>query len=165
SGRRRAARRAAAEDAMSEPRDGGAPAPFSAGSVIDEANRVAIERLQGVRPLLVGTARAGDVIPRLEPGLLLHAGPPIAWGPASGPLRGAAIGALLYEGLAPDEAAAEAMLARGEVRLEPCHHLGAVGPMAGVTAPSMTVWVVEDATSGRRSFSNVNEGYGKVLRY
>jgi hypothetical protein len=150
---------------MSDARDGGVPAPFTAGSVIEEANRVAVQRLLDVRPLLVGTARAGDVIPGLVPGLLLHAGPPIEWERASGPLRGAAIGALLHEGMATDDVAAEAMLARGEVRLEPCHHHGAVGPMAGVTSPSMTVWVVEDAASGRRAFSNVNEGYGKVLRY
>jgi hypothetical protein len=149
---------------MSDPA-AGPPAPFSAGSLIEEANRVAVHRLTAVRPLLVGVARAGDVVPGLEAGLLLHAGPPIAWENASGPLRGACVGALLYEGLAKDEAAAEVMLARGEVRLEPCHHHGAVGPMAGVTSPSMSVWVVEDAASGRRAFSNLNEGYGKVLRY
>jgi hypothetical protein len=37
--------------------------------------------------------------------------------------------------------------------------------MAGVTSAAMAVWVVEDEASGRRSFSNLNEGYGKVLRY
>ena len=146
---------------------GGRPvgAPGAAGAAIDGANRVAVERMAAVRPLLTGVARAGDVIPGLEPGVLLHAGPPIEWQRASGPLRGAVIGALLYEGMAADAAAAEAMVARGEVRLEPCHHHSAVGPMAGVTSPSMTVWVVQDASGGRRAYSNINEGYGKVLRY
>ena len=37
--------------------------------------------------------------------------------------------------------------------------------MAGVTSRSMAVYVVEDATHGNRSYSNLNEGYGKVLRY
>ncbi len=37
--------------------------------------------------------------------------------------------------------------------------------MAGVTSPSMQVYVVEDETHGNRTFSNLNEGYGKVLRY
>jgi hypothetical protein len=37
--------------------------------------------------------------------------------------------------------------------------------MAGVTSASMQVYVVEDSTHGRRTFSNLNEGYGKVLRY
>ncbi|HEV8630213.1 MAG TPA: DUF1116 domain-containing protein, partial [Thermoanaerobaculia bacterium] len=149
------------EHSISHPSSG----PSTVGAAIDEANRVAIERMAAVRPLLVGVARAGDVVPGLEPGLLLHAGPPLAWQRASGPLRGAAIGALLYEGRAADAAAAEAMLAGGEVRLEPCHHHAAVGPMAGVTSPSMAVWVVEDAAGGRRAFSNLNEGYGRVLRY
>ncbi len=37
--------------------------------------------------------------------------------------------------------------------------------MAGVISPSMRVYVVEDAVHGHRTFSNFNEGYGKVLRY
>jgi hypothetical protein len=83
----------------------------------------------------------------------------------SGPLRGAVIGALLLEGLAADEAAAEAMAASGEVQFEPCHHHAAVGPMAGVISASMAVYILEDLTYGGRAYSNLNEGYGKVLRY
>jgi hypothetical protein len=49
--------------------------------------------------------------------------------------------------------------------LEPCHHHQAVGPMAGVIGPSMSVYIIEDKTHGHRAFSNLNEGYGKVLRY
>jgi hypothetical protein len=75
------------------------------------------------------------------------------------------IGALLFEGRAADEASAAALIERGEVRLEPCHHHAAVGPMAGVISPSMQVYVVEDEVHGHRTFSNLNEGYGKVLRY
>jgi hypothetical protein len=37
--------------------------------------------------------------------------------------------------------------------------------MAGVTTASMQVYVVEDRASGTRAYSNLNEGYGKVLRY
>jgi hypothetical protein len=37
--------------------------------------------------------------------------------------------------------------------------------MAGVTSASMAVYIVENQTHGNRAFSNVNEGYGKVLRY
>jgi hypothetical protein len=135
---------------------------------IEAANRTALERLLAVRPRLTGVARAGDVIPALRGNLLLHAGPPIAWERASGPLRGAVIGALLYEGMAQDESEAVARVERGEIELAPCHHHGAVGPMAGVISKSMAVYVVEDAAEaggGRRVFSNLNEGYGKVLRY
>ena len=132
---------------------------------IDQANRTAVERMMAARPVLQGIATARDVIPGLSDDLLLHAGPPIEWERASGPLRGAVIGALIYEGCARDEAGAVALVERGEVRLEPCHHHGAVGPMAGVISPSMRVYVIEDATHGHRTFSNLNEGYGKVLRY
>jgi hypothetical protein len=37
--------------------------------------------------------------------------------------------------------------------------------MAGVTSPSMQVYVVENVTHGNFAYSNLNEGYGKVLRY
>src|SRR5436305_11155810 len=115
---------------------------------IDQANRTAVERMTSARPMLTGIARAGDVIPGLHDGLLLHAGPPIAWERASGPLRGAVTGALLYEGLARDEAEAVARVERGEIELSPCHHHDAVGPMAGVISASMAVYVVEDAAAG-----------------
>jgi len=132
---------------------------------IDNANRTAVERMMAARPILKGLAAAREVIPGMQDGLLLHAGPPIEWERASGPLRGAVIGALLFEGRARDEAGAVALVERGLVRLEPCHHHDAVGPMAGVISPSMKVYVVEDAVHGNRTFSNLNEGYGKVLRY
>ena len=51
------------------------------------------------------------------------------------------------------------------MRFEPCHHHGAVGPMAGVISASMPVYVVEDRAHGHRAFSTLNEGCGKVLRY
>ncbi|HYU32268.1 MAG TPA: DUF1116 domain-containing protein [Thermoanaerobaculia bacterium] len=132
---------------------------------IEGANRTAIERMLAARPILTGLGRARDVVPGMRDNLLLHAGPPIEWERMSGPLRGAVIGALIFEGLAGDEAGAVALVERGEVELEPCHHHAAVGPMAGVTSPSMQVYVVEDSTHGHRTFSNLNEGYGKVLRY
>jgi hypothetical protein len=37
--------------------------------------------------------------------------------------------------------------------------------MAGVTSASMEVYIVEDTAHSHRTFSNLNEGYGKVLRY
>jgi hypothetical protein len=37
--------------------------------------------------------------------------------------------------------------------------------MAGVTSASMQVYVLENITHGNMAFSNLNEGYGKVLRY
>ncbi len=132
---------------------------------IDLANRTAIERMTAARPRLVGVAPAREAIVDFPDHLLLHAGPPIGWPRMSGPLRGAVIGALLYEGRARAEAEAVALVEGGEVAFEPCHHRGAVGPMAGVISPSMQVYVLEDEATGRRTYSNLNEGYGKVLRY
>ncbi len=132
---------------------------------IDQANRTAVERMMAARPLLRRVARAHEVIPALRGLMLLHAGPPITWERAAGPLRGAMIGACLYEGWAQDAVEAETLLQSGAVRWEPCHHHGAVGPMAGVTSPSMQVYVVENVTHGNFAYSNLNEGYGKVLRY
>ncbi len=132
---------------------------------INAANKVAVDRMMSARPILKGLAAARAVIPGMQDNLLLHAGPPIAWPRMSGPMRGAVIGALLFEGLARDEAEAVAMVERGEVEFAPCHEHSAVGPMAGVTSASMQVYVVENVTHGNRAYSNLNEGYGKVLRY
>ena len=132
---------------------------------IDQANADATERMIEARAVLVGLEKARDVIPGMRDNLLLHAGPPITWDRASGPLRGAITGALIFEGKARDEADAQALIERGEIDLEPCHHHQTVGPMAGVTSPSMSVYIIENATHGNRAFSNLNEGYGKVLRY
>ena len=132
---------------------------------IDQANQTAVERMMSARPMLTGVATARDVIPGMKDNLLLHAGPPIEWARMSGPLRGALVGAMLFEGLAANETEATSMAENGEVEFDSCHHHGAVGPMAGVISASMKVYVVENVEHGNKSFSNLNEGYGKVLRY
>ncbi|MBM4465869.1 MAG: DUF1116 domain-containing protein [Chloroflexi bacterium] len=149
---------------------------------IEKANAEATERMMEARPVLVGLGKAQDVIPDMRDNLLLHAGPPLtlrgasfgfaqdrpqggAWERASGPMRGAITGALIFEGKAKNEAEAQALVESGEVELEPCHHHGAAGPMAGLIAPSMSVYIIENKTHGNQSFSGLNEGYGKVLRY
>jgi len=132
---------------------------------IETANQTAVERMMSARPILKAVATARDVIPDMKDNLFLHAGPPIAWERMSGPLRGALIGAMLFEGLAANEAQATSMAQKGDVEFDSCHHHSAVGPMAGVISASMKVYVVENAEHGNKSFSNLNEGYGKVLRY
>jgi Protein of unknown function (DUF1116) len=136
-----------------------------AGLDIDRANRTAVERMTSARPMLKTVAPAREVVPGMRDDLLLHAGPPIEWPRMSGPLQGAVIGALLLEGRADDAAGAVALVESGAIAFEPCHHHHAVGPMAGVISPSMAVYVVEDAVHGGTAYSNLNEGYGKVLRY
>ena len=132
---------------------------------IDAANQTAVQRMISARPVVTGIGTARDVIPGMRDNLLLHAGPPIEWTRMSGPLRGAVIGALLFEGLAADETQARELASGGEIDFEPCHHHSAVGPMAGVISPSMAVYIIDNVEGENHAFSNLNEGYGKVLRY
>ncbi len=130
-----------------------------------EANARALERMLAVQASLVAVAPAAEVL-GLQRGEFLHAGPPLDWARASGPMRGALMGAAAFEGLVEDPEDAVPLFEAGtEVSLEPCHHRGAVGPMAGVVTPSMWMFVLEDQATGRRTFCSLNEGLGKVLRY
>ena len=132
---------------------------------IQDANGDVVRRITGARCVLLDLRVARDVIPGIEGRMLLHAGPPLQWERACGPMRGALAGACLYEGWARSLADAESLLTRGEVQLAPCHDHSSVGPMAGVISPSMPVFVVENQTFGNRAYSTLNEGLGKVLRY
>ncbi|WP_448641907.1 DUF1116 domain-containing protein [Geodermatophilus sp. URMC 63] len=127
------------------------------------ANRTAVERVLAAGSHLVDVRPARETV-GLTGRTLLHSGPPLTWEAASGPMRGALIGACLFEGWASTVEDAEALLACGGVTLDPCHHHAAVGPMAGVTSPSMWTWCLEDPVSGGRAYCNLNEGLGKVLR-
>ena len=130
-----------------------------------DANARALAAMLDVQATLVDVAPASEVL-GLEPGQFLHAGPPIGWDRAPGPLRGALMGGAALEGLVDEPEDAVALFESGSsVSLEPCHHRGAVGPMAGVVTASMWMWVLEDSRTGRRTFCSLNEGLGKVLRY
>ena len=132
---------------------------------ITQANAEAVRRIQAAQPWLEDLVTARDAIPALQERRLLHAGPPITWDRMCGPMRGGIIGATMYEGWAETPEQAEAMAARGEIAFEPCHHHGAVGPMAGIISPSMPVFVVRNRAADNSAFSTMNEGLGKVLRY
>jgi hypothetical protein len=132
---------------------------------IARANDEAVERIESAQPQLVGVGTARDLLPDVSDRTILHAGPPIEWADMSGPLRGAVIGAAVYEGLATDREDAERRAVAGAFEFGPCHERGAVGPMAGVVSPSMPMCVIENATHGNRAFCTFNEGLGKVLRY
>ena len=118
---------------------------------IAEANDEALARLQSARPTVTGIGRAGDLVDAMDERTFLHAGPPIEWPDMSGPLRGAIIGAALYEGLADSPEAAADAAARGEYDFVPCHERGAVGPMAGVVSHSMPMWIVTNEPGGNRA--------------
>ncbi|MEA2984403.1 MAG: hypothetical protein QOD94_657 [Alphaproteobacteria bacterium] len=133
---------------------------------IESANEEALQRMIRGEPVLVDVQPAGDLIPDLKVGhTLLHAGPPIAWENMCGPMRGAICGAVVYERWADDLASAERLAAGGGVTFHPNHDFGAVGPMTGITTRSMPLMVVENRAFGNRSYSVINEGLGKVLRF
>lgn len=132
---------------------------------IQQANKEAVEKLLSAQPTLIGVGTAGKNLPGMTKKTVLHAGPPVTWDKMSGPLRGAVIGGLIYEGLASNEEEAIALAESGEITFDSCHHRNAVGPMAGVTTYSMPVWIVENKTFGNLAYCTLNEGLGKVLRY
>jgi hypothetical protein len=132
---------------------------------IEEANKKALEIIQGAQPTLVGMGIAKDVVPGMHKHLVMHAGPPITWDRMSGPLRGAVIGGLIYEGLADTPEEAEALAASGKIEFDPCHHHASVGPMAGVVTASMPVFIVENKAEGNFAYCTKNEGLGQVLRF
>ncbi|HEV8311242.1 MAG TPA: DUF1116 domain-containing protein [Methylomirabilota bacterium] len=131
---------------------------------VKAANAEALRRLGEAQPVLVDCRPAAEAL-SLEAGTVLHAGPPIAWDAMCPMLQGAVVGALRHEGWAVTDGEAARMAARGDVRFEPCHHRGAVGPMTGLITPSMPVFVVEERTFGARAAVTINEGLGRVLRF
>ncbi|QSQ09053.1 hypothetical protein H0A61_01410 [Koleobacter methoxysyntrophicus] len=132
---------------------------------INAANQKAVEKVLNAQPVLVDIGIAGEVIPGMTKKTILHAGPPITWQKMSGPMRGAVMGALIYEGLAGDIKEAEELAASGEITFDPCHHHNAVGPMAGIVSASMPVFIVQNKAEGNYAYCTLNEGLGKVLRY
>src|SRR5690606_27246085 len=77
-----------------------------------DANARAVRRMTSARPHLVDVRPAREVL-GLDAGTFLHAGPPLDWDRASGPMRGALMGAMLLEGLAETPEAAERELEGG----------------------------------------------------
>jgi len=134
---------------------------------LQAANREALDRLLKGQPTLIGMGVARDTVPGMkEMGekVLLHAGPPITWDRMSGPMCGAVMAACMYEGWAKDADEASNLAKSGKIVFDPCHHHHAVGPMAGVTSPSMPVFILENKAFGNKSYVNMNEGLGQVLR-
>ncbi|MBI2204246.1 MAG: DUF1116 domain-containing protein [Candidatus Rokubacteria bacterium] len=131
---------------------------------IARANAVAFDRLVNGEPALIDCRPAREAL-GLADRVVLHAGPPLDWTRACEPMRAAILCAIRYEGWAADDAGAQRLVERGDVRVEPCHHHGAVGPMTGMITASMPVLVVENRRFGNRAAATINEGLGKVLRF
>ncbi len=136
------------------------------GFDMDEENRKLIAKIVAARPIIRDNRRAKECIKELNEGkVLLHAGPPIEYADMPDPVKGSCIGAVLFEEWTKTEEEARELLASGEVKLIPCHHVNAVGPMGGITSANMPVWVIENETDGNKAYCTMNEGIGKVLRF
>lgn len=132
---------------------------------IEAANEKVIKIILSGKPFLIGLDKAINVIPGMQENLILHAGPPITWDRMCGPMKGAIIGALIYEGKAKNEAEATALASSGKIKYAPCHEHSAVGPMAGIISASMPVFIIKNEEYQNLAYTTLNEGLGKVLRY
>ena len=131
-----------------------------------QANALATQRIINARPMWEDIPlRADGVWPDMKgTRLLLHAGPPVKWADMCGPMHGAMIGAVLYEGWADTPEKARQMLAAGEVEFAQCHDFDSVGPMTGIISASMPLIKVREASNGNIAYTNINEGIGRCLR-
>src|SRR5688572_1434123 len=64
-----------------------------AAARITAANEEAVRRIVTSQPMLVGFARAIDVVPGMTKTTILHSGPPITWARMNGAMKGAVTGA------------------------------------------------------------------------
>ena len=79
---------------------------------VAQANAAVIEQIRRARPHWLDVQPASSLISELNQGkTLLHAGPPMRWQEMTGPMKGACVGACLFEGWAKDEAQALLMRA------------------------------------------------------
>ncbi len=138
--------------------------PQCIGARIDAANRTAIDRILSSQPILIDVKDASEVWSDIGR-TLLHAGAPVPWKNMCGPMHGAMIGAVLYEGWAASADDARKLLESGQIPFASCHDYQAVGPMTGIISASMPVYVVKNKAHGNVAYTNVNEGIGKVLRF
>lgn len=132
---------------------------------IKKANKKVAQIMMNAQPYLVDVRPAIEVIPRMTKNTILHAGPPVTWDKMCGPMRGAVLGALIFEGKAKNLKEAERLVKSGKIKFSPCHHHNAVGPMAGIISPSMYVFCVKNKKYGNVAYCSLNEGLGRALRF
>jgi hypothetical protein len=132
---------------------------------IKNANDEAFKRINAAEPQLVGVKYAKDVVPNFDKFTIGHAGPPLQWKDMCGPLQGAILGAIIYEGNAKNLDEAEKLVLSGKIKFVSNHSIGCVGPMTGMITYSMPLWEVKNTTYGNTAYCTFNEGLGKVMRF
>ena len=132
---------------------------------IEEANQEAFRRLDAGNPEWTGIVYAKDVLPDMDRYTIGHAGPPLKWEDMCGPLKGAVVGAIRYEGLAQTEEEAVALVESGKIKFRSNHSVACVGPMTGMITWSMPLFEVTNRAFGNVAYCTINEGLGKVMRF
>jgi hypothetical protein len=132
---------------------------------IQKANEEALKRINDGMPVLVDIKYAYEVLPGMHKNTIGHSGPPIKWSDMCGPMKGAVVGAIKYEGLAVSDEEAVKLVESGGVTFVSNHSMGAVGPMTGMISYSMPLYEVRNDTYGNYAYSTFNEGLGKVMRF
>lgn len=124
---------------------------------VEAANNEAIQRVLSSKPYLVDLRPAIEVLPEMKKRSVLHAGPPIEWKRMCGPMKGAVVGTIIFEGWANNWEEAVKLVEEGDIELSPNHDHDAVGPMAGVISPSLPVMVVKNEKYGNTSYGRIVE--------
>ena len=132
---------------------------------IEAANQKAFEIINKAEPTLVGVKYVNQVVPNMDKYTIGHAGPPLKWEDMCGPLQGAILGGIVYEGLANNLDDAEKLVKSKKVKLVSNHSMGCVGPMTGIITYSMPLWEVKNTSFGNLAYCTFNEGLGKVMRF
>lgn len=134
-------------------------------SRIDAANQTGLRRILGAQPVVRRLLPAREFIADFEENVILHAGPHIEWEDMCGPMQGAIVGAVLYEGLAKDAGEAGRLLRKRSIVCQTTFSRGVVAPMAGVVSRSMPLFLAENETAGNVAYCPINEGIGHALRF
>jgi len=127
----------------------------SIGQYITKANQTALERIINSDPVLTDVQVAGERFPKMKENWIFHSGPPIQWNKMPGSMRGAIIGALLFEGLAKSPQEAEGLAASSEIEYHPNHDQGGVGGMSGIITRSTPLYIVDNKTYSFTSYSGM----------
>jgi hypothetical protein len=132
---------------------------------IKQANHKTLEKMLSAQPVWMDVVRAGEAIPGLGKKMLLHAGPPQNYENMCGPQKGAAWGALIFEGLAKDINEADQLLRKGDITIAPAHEHDSVAGAGHMISFSQPVIVLENKTNGKFYYTHMKEDTFVALRY
>jgi Protein of unknown function (DUF1116) len=132
---------------------------------IKRANQSVLEQMISAQPTWIDVGKAGEVIPGMKRNTLLHAGPPQHYKNMCNPQKGAAWGALIFEGLAKDAKEADDLLNREEICIASAHDHDSVAGAGQIISYSQPVIILKNLTNGKRYYTHMKEDTFVALRY